>query len=77
MTKCRVCGTVTGMHGFSFSKQAIAAQAQESKKQAGILYIPREFVPLGENEDEFLENFLAEINDSLTRPCAPEVRWSN
>lgn len=80
MIQCRFCGSTTGQHGFSFSEQGIKAQVQEAakeaKKNAGILYIPREIVPEGKDEEEFLAEFLSAINDS-TRPCAPEVRWAN
>lgn len=75
MIQCRFCGSTTGQHGFSFSEQAKNAQAQEAKRHAGILYISKELVPDGTDEDEFLAKFLSEINDS-TRPCAPEVRWA-
>lgn len=76
MIQCRFCGSTTGQHGFSFSEQGRKMQAQEAKKHAGILYIPKELVPEGEDEEDFLDSFLSAINYS-TRPCAPEVRWAN
>ena len=63
---CNICGTRTGLHGFSFDYDK---KQKEEKCYSGILMIPRELVP-----DEFdEEEFLAEIKDSYC--CAPEVRF--
>lgn len=78
--RCNICGSVTGEHGFSFGERAVAAQRREEDRKAvdsgrGILLIPKEIVPDGLDEDAFLAEFLDAINSSLTRPCAPVVRW--
>lgn len=73
MIQCKVCGTTTGQHGFSFDDKAMVTQAAERKRNGGILLIPREMLPEGVDPEEFL----SEIRDSLTQDCAPEVRWKD
>lgn len=46
MGNCRVCGTMTGIHGFSFDDEAIEFRNKSGKFQpkasSGVLFIPLE-----------------------------------
>lgn len=56
MSHCRVCGTMTGIHGFSFDDQSIDFRNKSGKfqvKENGILVIP---ICLEFDEEEFIRS---------------------
>lgn len=66
MSNCRICGTRTGQHGFSWEKDKWPKNP-EKKIEAGILRVPVSIVPPDERED-FLAYFLRNVN-------YPRIEW--